>query len=505
MQLRCCGSFCQGSMPSKYPGFQCTMIALFALAFAYLKPCTEWNMMTMNSIVQDGNSLYTAYVDNYMNGIPQFLAHDQLDILNDVQIYGSIVQPTVHSNLFYGAVGVDPDPTSLAVNLNDALEIAFQLSNHVLITVSDFTVGAIAQNGQFYIFDSHARNHLGQVSESGTSVLLMFDSVTDLSEYFRTVYNNQMFNISPVQFASEFSNMNCSESRCSDEYKNDAEHNNETANSNSNESQNISEYKLLSQPSVTKENESNCNYNHLDKTSGILNDSSIERNQEAQNIVCGTFHTDSQSEAMVITVNCSDGETEANNVNIHRCQHDNASHKQGTVGQTEYLLQQPNVITVQCDDIQRMLDPFVEHNYHYRHANLTAFYNDHGYYQNGSSDFCGLHYLPYEKHIQEKMNHYCHMCCRLLFKENCKMRIDDGIKNFFCSTCYIKSKNGHLSSIAWSNNMDPGSIPKEIKDLRKIEHRFIALIHVFYDSLFATSTSANWYKRYSNKYSSFTI
>lgn len=42
MNVQCFGSFCQGSMPSQSRGFQCTMIAFFALAFAFLHPCRDW-------------------------------------------------------------------------------------------------------------------------------------------------------------------------------------------------------------------------------------------------------------------------------------------------------------------------------------------------------------------------------------------------------------------------------------------------------------------------------
>ena len=87
--------------------------------------------------------------------------------------------------------------------------------------------------------------------------------------------------------------------------------------------------------------------------------------------------------------------------------------------------------------------------------------------------------MSYEKYIQKNMNESCSVCHRLLFKDKCSFRTIDGVHTCFCCSCYGKSRNGEASSIAWSNNMDPGEIPNELKELKKIERRFIALIHVF--------------------------
>ena len=94
MHLHCFGSFCQGSM-SKYGGFQRTMIALFALAFACNLPCNEWNTNTMNCVLNEGNSLYTAFIDDYTNGVPQFLGHDQLHILHHVDVEDTVLELTI--------------------------------------------------------------------------------------------------------------------------------------------------------------------------------------------------------------------------------------------------------------------------------------------------------------------------------------------------------------------------------------------------------------------------
>ena len=127
------------------------------------------------------------------------------------------------------------------------------------------------------------------------------------------------------------------------------------------------------------------------------------------------------------------------------------------------------------------MNPFIDHSYHNRHYNMVSVTHDHGYCQNASSNsnFCGEHYLPYEEYIQQNLDQFCSMCHRLLFKDKCIFKIVDSIEKCFCYTCNLKTRKGEISSIAWNNNMDPGTIPNEIKELKKIERRFIALIHVF--------------------------
>ena len=458
MALQCFGGFCQGSMSSKYAGFQCTMIVLYALAFAFLTPCNEWNTMTMNTVLHNGDRMYTSYIDNYMSGMPQFLAHDQLHIVHNVELLGHVLQPTVHSNLFYGAVGINPDVDSLAAILNNAFETAFQLSSYVLITLDELTIAVVSQNGQFFLFDSHARNQIGQVSEYGTSILLTFESLNDITEYITGVYNNYMFNISPVQFSLQ---------------------------------------------SASAGHTSNMELYHTE------NDhcNGIQQNDDTMSYTASNLSCQMSDDAN--TNECKDGPEE---MSVDRCQannntNNNGGNRPGMLIEPEYILQQPKAITVECENVRRMLDAFANHSYHYRHANLTSFFNDHDYCQNKlvNNDLCGQHYLPYERYIQEKLDYYCFVCHRLLFKNNCKNRIVDGIKHSFCSTCNIKTKNGLMPSIAWRNNMDPGPIPTEIKELKNIERRFISLIHVFYDSILIATTSTDGYKRYCYQYSSISI
>ena len=315
------------------------MIALYALAFAFLTPCNEWNTVRMNSILHSGDAMYTAYINNYMNDIPQFLAHDQLHIVHNIDLLGHMLQPTVHSNLFYGAVGVNPDVGSLAATVSNAFETAFQLSSYVLITLNDLTIAVICENGQYFLFDSHARNHFGEVSEYGTSVLLTFQSLNGVTEYITEVYNNHMFNISPVQFSLHAGSNGPNESNSS----------------------HMESYDTVNEPS-----------------------NGSEQNGDTLR------HKTSNHSCKMITDNCTheceDGSVEMS-VDEFLTNHNtnNIANGQGLLNESEYTLQQPKPIIVECENVRRVLDTFSNHSYHYRHANLTSFFNDHGYCQNRST------------------------------------------------------------------------------------------------------------------------
>ena len=304
--------------------------------------------------------------------------------MHNIELLGHLLQPSVHSNLFYGAVGVNPDVDSLAATVNNAFETAFQLSSFVLITLDELTIAVISENGQFFLFDSHAQNEIGQVAEYGTSVLLTFQSLNDVTEYISGVYHNHMFNISPVQFSIH------SASTGHDEFN----------------SSHIESYNL-----------ENGQCNEIQQNNDAL--SHIAPNHSCQ-MICETNTNECEDQLAEMSVDGFQTNNDANN---------NEGNRQRWLIEPDHTLQQPKIITVECENVRRTLDTFTDHSYHYRHANLTSFFIDHGYCQkiSANNELYGQHYLPYERYIQEKMDYYCFVCHRLLFKDNCKKRIVDGV------------------------------------------------------------------------------
>lgn len=200
MNLFCQGHFCQGSMPTPYRGNQCTMIAFYALAFAFLVPCFDWSSNTMDSIMWNGDRLYSGYIDNFMNGNPEHLAHDQLEILHQVSVGGTLVLPNLMTGLFFGVVGISPGADSIGSSLSSAIASASEISNGLLLTLGDVSVAVMVVGEDFFLFDSHSRDVNGELSECGSSVLLHFASLQELEAYIIAQYFEDLFNISPVMF-----------------------------------------------------------------------------------------------------------------------------------------------------------------------------------------------------------------------------------------------------------------------------------------------------------------
>ena len=65
-----------------------------------------------------------------------------------------------------------------------------QIGTGALIVVNNYILGLIWGNGSMYIFDSHSKDENGNVSISGTAVLVKFDTLHSLENHIRSVYYN---------------------------------------------------------------------------------------------------------------------------------------------------------------------------------------------------------------------------------------------------------------------------------------------------------------------------
>ena len=82
-----------------------------------------------------------------------------------------------------------------------AMQISFGLSNYCLLTLNDNTVGVWQDEfGTYYLFDSHARNVLGQPDSDGTAVLLHFEKIESLSAFIHKTYASAVLNGIPLAF-----------------------------------------------------------------------------------------------------------------------------------------------------------------------------------------------------------------------------------------------------------------------------------------------------------------
>ena len=82
------------------------------------------------------------------------------------------------SSDIFGAVNHQPAVRDAGgFTLNEALISAIDQSPWLLGTFGGTSIAIFRNNGMFFIYDSHLRNHLGLVDPSGSSVHMHFDIV----------------------------------------------------------------------------------------------------------------------------------------------------------------------------------------------------------------------------------------------------------------------------------------------------------------------------------------
>ena len=88
----------------------------------------------------------------------------ELHILHHVDVEDTVLELTIHSDLFYGTIGMNPDIESLALTFDSALETAFQISNSVL-TANEVKVPVVAQQGQLIDFRNYYLTFLVRIKK----------------------------------------------------------------------------------------------------------------------------------------------------------------------------------------------------------------------------------------------------------------------------------------------------------------------------------------------------
>ena len=94
---------------------------------------------------------------------------------------------------------------SIAEIVNSAQEIG----TGALLNVNNYILGLIWGNDSIYLFDSHSKDQYGNISSSGTAVLLKFDTLFSLENYVKSVY----YNTYPLTlyFQVQFMKVHCAE------------------------------------------------------------------------------------------------------------------------------------------------------------------------------------------------------------------------------------------------------------------------------------------------------
>ena len=76
-----------------------------------------------------------------------------------------------------------------------------------LLTVNNYILGLMWGNDSIYIFDSHSKDENGNLSSSGTAVLLKYNTLYSLENYIRSIYYNTF--LLTLYFQVQFIKVHC--------------------------------------------------------------------------------------------------------------------------------------------------------------------------------------------------------------------------------------------------------------------------------------------------------
>ena len=94
------------------------------------------------------------------------------------------------------------------LSITEIVNIAQQIGTGALLIVNNYILGIILGTGSIYLFDSHSKDEYGNLSSTGTAVLLKFDSLNSLENYIRSIYYNT--SLRTLYFQVQFTKVHCS-------------------------------------------------------------------------------------------------------------------------------------------------------------------------------------------------------------------------------------------------------------------------------------------------------
>ncbi|XP_057308942.1 uncharacterized protein LOC130647191 [Hydractinia symbiolongicarpus] len=144
--------------------------ALWAICYSSIASMRYWTEWDLNRVLTLGNDLYIS-----LGYTSQYLALDDLPNLIATE-NGHIQIEKSDSYLF-----------ELSRNSTSFLR-AHEYANGGIIVAGSFRTSYISCNGVVYVFDSHSRDLLGLPHNSGTSVLLKFNSTREAESYIKYLY-----------------------------------------------------------------------------------------------------------------------------------------------------------------------------------------------------------------------------------------------------------------------------------------------------------------------------
>jgi len=196
------GNFHQGQIMSNMAGFQCTAIALYALLTVFTaNPRLDiFTPDAINYIVANGHCMYEELLSQSNDQTPRYLGHWELPMF--LQHNNDNIEVHRYENMLHGIVGMNANYPYTTTSIEEALPMAFSISNYFICTFGANTIAIFCVEGseEWFIFDSHSRNNTGITSPYGSASFLVFSSCDECVQFIIQNYRRMHFEITPVIF-----------------------------------------------------------------------------------------------------------------------------------------------------------------------------------------------------------------------------------------------------------------------------------------------------------------
>ena len=174
------GSFHQGDVQFSYisRGNQCICNALLALCT--LPEIEQPKTTDLDQVLLQGDHLYNQINGDRKHRRSSWLCLDQLSYQIPIEqpLYTVRKYVPLHVNIQRATT-----TRGLTYSLHDALSTSFERSDKVLLMTGEYAVALFKRGTTYFLFDSHSKDEVGQMTPFGTSILLTFLSLRKCEQF----------------------------------------------------------------------------------------------------------------------------------------------------------------------------------------------------------------------------------------------------------------------------------------------------------------------------------
>ena len=158
-------------------GIQCSCMSLMSVSWTLLRFPDRWDKLDLDGMLGKGDQLFKS--------LGKFRYLGMEDLPQEIFLEGLAV------NVQFLEIKMGEITTGVyLLSIVDIIYNVQQIGTGALLIVNDYILDLIWGNYSIYLFDSHSKNENGNVSSSGTAVLIKFDRLLSLENYIRSVYYN---------------------------------------------------------------------------------------------------------------------------------------------------------------------------------------------------------------------------------------------------------------------------------------------------------------------------